>query len=908
MIDIKRPSTCQTSNEIARLAAFREIIIKQLPLRKANPTIEESQKFIKQVTKLSTTAARITHKKTPGYPGWSPEVVALSIAQSTLIEIRRRICGLAHRRRWNPGLKSTEGVQKLCDKWRRKVSALSHNNEQLEHLLTLTDHGPSYWPTLSYHDLLASLPDEIKLIGKHLHGRNRHELRTLLTQKQLQSDTARAQGRHLCNTKKLLNRIKPFFQLDELADKDGNIETDPKNIINKATQHFKEWHGAKTSATFGFHDPKCDHKRLITDKDYFLQEHACTNIPVPLLTTIWDSLHFPHEQFFANPTEEVRNDIAHLSATPTYEEFLTGLTSTPSKSAPGPSGLTYNMIASLPPEHLKHLYDHLAHLWTTRQGCPDWKWRLLSPLPKVFENITINDIRPLTLIETTRKLWVSLIINRVKNFWSTHHILHPSQHAYTTQRGVDSVHPQHRNLLEESRETCSSLFYTSWDIKRAFDRVSKPILVAAWARAGIPQDIAEYLVDFDTNGSTIVATPYTRNVLNTQGLGGFSSTDHTKTPCFVAEVGTGQGDVSSPFNWNAFFDILLRALATVRTTPLHIRSEEHVLHQTEDSGYADDLISVSSRIDGIQDKADIVSAFSIIFGLDIATQKLRAVQVHWGSEDPNADQHVDIVVHTDNWHNVSHVPLLSWDHPDAKPIKYLGVLYDFDNTGRTQLAATRLQIITDLHVLQKTSTTPQLKIETIEAGILSKARYAAKFSSWSLRDLEELDKPFSKAYRKILSLTPTFPTELLYGPSSHGCIGLKRFSDCVNMDKLSVLFRALSSEEATCQAMHGLLLRAFRAAGIHPSPHESTSAPFVHTDNNCSLWASSLLAWLNIAGLRLSTGGHSAEGTVNERFDTYLQRAYNYSMPETSVLLLNRSGLRTISDVAAYNVATNKNY
>ena len=907
MIDIKRPTACQSSAEIARLAAFREIIIKRLPIRKDNPTVEESQKFVKQVSKLATTAARLTCKKTPGYEGWSPEVVALSIAQSTLIEMRRRACGLAHRTRWKPGLCSTAGVKTLCDKWLRKVSALSHSKDQLNHLLTLTDHGPSYWPTLTYQTLLDSLPGEIQLLGKHLHGRHRHELRTLLTQRRLHSEEARGQGRHLCNTKRLLNRLKPFFQLDELVDEEGNITTNPIDIVNKATHHFQEWHGAKISATFGFHDPDCDHKRLMTDKDYFLQQHACTNIPAPLLSTIWASLRFPHDHFFANPSNEMQHDIAGLSTTPTYDEFIDGLTSMPSKSAPGPSGLTYNMIASLPPDHLRHLYDHLAHLWSTRQGCPDWKWRLLAPLPKVLENITINDIRPLTLIETTRKLWVGLIINRVKSFWSTHKILHPSQHAYTEQRGVDSVHPQHRNLLEETRETCSSLFYTSWDIKRAFDRVSKTILVAAWARAGVPQDIAEYLVDFDTDGHTIVATPHTRNVLKTQGLGGFSSTDTTKTPCFVATVGTGQGDVSSPFNWNAFFDILLRALATVRTTPLHIRSEEHVLHPTEDSGYADDLISVSSRIEGIQDKADIVSAFSIIFGLDIATQKLRAVQIHWGSEDPMADQHVNIAVHTDNWFNVSQVPLLSWDHPDAKPIKYLGVLYDFDNAGRTQLAATRLQIATDLRVLQKTATTPQLKIETIEAGILSKARYTAKFSSWSLSDLEELDRLYSKAYRSILSLTHAFPTELLYGPPTHGCIGLKRFSDCVNMDKLSILFRALSSEAATCQAMNGLLLRAFRAAGVHPSPDESASAPFVNTASNCSLWASSLFAWLDVAGLRLTTGGHNVEGTAQERLDAYLHRVHKHLMPEAHVLQLNRSGLRTLSDVVVYNGSTNKN-
>ena len=52
------------------------------------------------------------------------------------------------------------------------------------------------------------------------------------------------------------------------------------------------------------------------------------------------------------------------------------------------------MIASLPTPHLRALYDHLVVLWEKRAILPSWKWRELSPLPKVLENITINDIRP----------------------------------------------------------------------------------------------------------------------------------------------------------------------------------------------------------------------------------------------------------------------------------------------------------------------------------------------------------------------------------------------------------------------------------------------------------------------------------------------------------------------------------
>jgi len=204
------------------------------------------------------------------------------------------------------------------------------------------------------------------------------------------------------------------------------------------------------------------------------------------------------------------------------------------------------MIASLPPDHLLALYKHMVTLWDKRASLPAWKWRELSPLPKVLENITINDIRPLTLIEPARKVWVSIFVNRIKQHWTKYNLIHSSQHAYTAHRGVDTVHPQHRNLLEEARETCSSLFYTSWDIKRAFDRVAKPILKASWIRTGIPEDLATYLVDFDTDGFTFVGTPYTRDVLANQGLRGFSLNDGDKAPCFQAQIGTGQGDVRGP--------------------------------------------------------------------------------------------------------------------------------------------------------------------------------------------------------------------------------------------------------------------------------------------------------------------------------------------------------------------------
>jgi hypothetical protein len=107
--------------------------------------------------------------------------------------------------------------------------------------------------------------------------------------------------------------------------------------------------------------------------------------------------------------------------------------------------------------------------------------------------------------------------------------------------------------MEETEECAADQYLSSWDIKRAFDRVPKNILILSWTRLGIPPEVASYMVGLDTHGTTVVRTPYTERRYRRRGLRTFTSKMHRHTPSFEAEVGTGQGDVGSPLNWIAFF-------------------------------------------------------------------------------------------------------------------------------------------------------------------------------------------------------------------------------------------------------------------------------------------------------------------------------------------------------------------
>ena len=106
-----------------------------------------------------------------------------------------------------------------------------------------------------------------------------------------------------------------------------------------------------------------------------------------------------------------------------------------------------------------------------------------------------------------------------------------------------------------------------------------------------------------------------------------------------------------------------------------------ILSPALDIAYADDLLSGMSSLEGIQEKAKIVSAFSIIFGLDIATSKLRTF-LH-SSKVPT--ESLFFSIYTSGW--VEHaVPICA-----SGTLKALGMLYDISSPQlhRSQFLATK---------------------------------------------------------------------------------------------------------------------------------------------------------------------------------------------------------------------------
>ena len=168
---------------------------------------------------------------------------------------------------------------------------------------------------------------------------------------------------------------------------------------------------------------------------------------------------------------------------------------------------------------------------------------------------------------------------------------------------------------------------------------------ASCRRLGVPPATAHWIAHLDDQGPTAVRSPWALETWRRSGYHGFGVRPSKSCPStFIRERGTPQGDVSSPHAWTAFFDIALLASATTDPS-FHFRmpTSRSDSALVSDIGYADDLVSLSSSLAGLQHKADLMSAFALLFDVAISAPKLRAVCL--GPTPP----HPTLTIHGPGW-------------------------------------------------------------------------------------------------------------------------------------------------------------------------------------------------------------------------------------------------------------------
>ena len=120
--------------------------------------------------------------------------------------------------------------------------------------------------------------------------------------------------------------------------------------------------------------------------------------------------------------DQVSKDLEEaLIPSPSFAEYQSVLKEKTGASEGGLTLCTYQMMKTWSPKYLKASYLCLDEMWKHRYVPEWWKWRWLHPIPKVQSVVlSLEKLRPIMLVEVTRKLWTQITIRRIQAVLERH--------------------------------------------------------------------------------------------------------------------------------------------------------------------------------------------------------------------------------------------------------------------------------------------------------------------------------------------------------------------------------------------------------------------------------------------------------------------------------------------------------
>ena len=196
------------------------------------------------------------------------------------------------------------------------------------------------------------------------------------------------------------------------------------------------------------------------------------------------------------------------------------------------------------------LFDLIRDCITSGSTPDQWRSALIFPIPKPHEwELQLINTRPITLLETARKVTVKILTNRIANIFSTHKVLTGGNYAGLP--GSTCITPIKilESIISDAKIYKKPLWILSQDISKAYDSVNLYMLDKAFDRLHLPPLFKQFIWSLFKNRKNSIITPF--------GL----------TPQYEVLVGIDQGEVISPLIWTIYFDPFLTELNEIATAP-----------------------------------------------------------------------------------------------------------------------------------------------------------------------------------------------------------------------------------------------------------------------------------------------------------------------------------------------------
>ena len=300
----------------------------------------------------------------------------------------------------------------------------------------------------------------------------------------------------------------------------------------------------------------------------------------------------------------------------TMEEVLEAINDANSVSAPGPTGQNitfYRLLFLEIPNIMTQALNELVYM-PELGDLPRFRWirhRKVVYIPKKPSPTTPSDYRPLSMLEVLYKIPSRILAGRLTRILPT--VIGPHQHGFMAKKGIQEPSILATHLIQEATKYRKPLQLVSFDIEKAFDRVSHNIIVDALRAFGVPEITINALRHYTLVGHAYVEVNGKRGLVIT------------------IKTGSGQGDPLSSILFLIATEPLNRALAA---------NFPEIMYTTEGGTkvgpilFADDNLNPLSipNEEGLQEYLQTYESYRRVSGLNINIRKTEALCINTPQE------------------------------------------------------------------------------------------------------------------------------------------------------------------------------------------------------------------------------------------------------------------------------------